>query len=176
MRSSPRIRDDPEDILFILEHCAFASFLTAEKQMILSAGTVIVRKDHGEWKYLFLRAYRNWDFPKGIVEPPETPLETAKREVQEETGIRALSFRWGEIFKETLPYNRGTKIARYYIAETSDSAVTLAINPEIGKPEHHEYRWISGEEIERLAPARLRPIIQWADDLIARDRRSNGLG
>ena len=37
----------------------------------LSAGAVIVR-GHGEARrYLILRAYRNWDFPKGRVEPGE---------------------------------------------------------------------------------------------------------
>ena len=54
--------------------------------MILSAGIVVVRKEKQEWKYLFLRAYRNWDFPKGLVEPSEDPIDTAKREVQEEAG------------------------------------------------------------------------------------------
>ena len=42
-----------------------------------------------------LRAYRNWDFPKGVVEPGENPLYAAVREVREETSLDALDFRWG---------------------------------------------------------------------------------
>ena len=80
--------------------------------MILSAGIVIVRKKEDDWLYLFLRAYRNWDFPKGEVKPEENPLETARREAKEETGISDLSFNWGYIFKETEPYSRGRKKAR----------------------------------------------------------------
>ena len=71
--------------------------------MILSAGIVIVRRQEKEWKFLFLRAYRNWDFPKGIVETGEDPLETAKREVAEETGLSDLNFRWGHIYRGPSP-------------------------------------------------------------------------
>ena len=137
--------------------------------MKLSAGIVIVRKEENQWKYLFLRAYRNWDFPKGLAESGERPLKAAIREAEEETGIKELNFRWGEIYQETLPYNRGTKVARYYLAETSESNVRFSINPEIGKPEHHEYRWIAYEELKRLAPARLVPVIEWAQDVIKQD-------
>ncbi|UCH20597.1 MAG: NUDIX domain-containing protein [Deltaproteobacteria bacterium] len=136
--------------------------------MVLSAGIVIVRKHNDEWKYLFLRAYRNWDFPKGMVESDEHPLETAKREVKEETGLAELNFRWGEIFKETAPYAGGKKVARYYIAETSETIIRFSINPEIGKPEHHEYRWLSYNEIKKLSPARILSIIEWANTVIQR--------
>jgi 8-oxo-dGTP pyrophosphatase MutT (NUDIX family) len=134
--------------------------------MILSAGMIVVRQDQGEWKYLVLRAYRNWDFPKGLVETSESPLETARREVAEETGITQLMLRWGEIYQETTPYNRGTKIARYYLAETTQSEVRFSINPQIGKPEHHEYRWLTSAQIQKLAPPRLLPIIAWAEGVI----------
>jgi 8-oxo-dGTP pyrophosphatase MutT (NUDIX family) len=138
--------------------------------MVLSAGVVVVRREGDEWKYLFLRAFKNWDFPKGIVEPPEDPLETARREVREEAGITDLHFRWGDVFKETMPYSGGRKIARYYIAETSQSTVTFSINPELGKPEHHEYRWLPYDEIKRLSPERLVTIIEWANDLLTKSR------
>ncbi|MBS3819260.1 NUDIX domain-containing protein, partial [bacterium] len=118
------------------------------------------------WKYLFLRAYRNWDFPKGEGKLQEDPLKTAQREVKEETGISDLKFNWGKIYKETEPYRKGKKIARYYIAETSHSKVTFSINPEIGRPEHHEYRWLSYEQLNKLAPSRLKPIIEWAHDVV----------
>jgi bis(5'-nucleosidyl)-tetraphosphatase len=135
--------------------------------VMLSAGVVVVRKEGEVWKFLFLRAYKNWDFPKGLVEGGEDPLETAKREVSEEAGIDNLRFRWGNVFKETEPYRgAGKKIARYYVAETAQATVTFSINPEIGKPEHHEYRWLSYEKVKALAPRRLLPIIDWANRII----------
>ena len=61
--------------------------------MVLSAGIVIVRREKNTWKYLLLRAYRNWDFPKGEVEPGEDALRTAVREAKEETGITGIDLR-----------------------------------------------------------------------------------
>jgi bis(5'-nucleosidyl)-tetraphosphatase len=136
--------------------------MPTSKNTILSAGIVVIRERQNSWQYLFLRAFRNWDFPKGEVEPGEEPLETAVRETREETGITELNFRWGQGFKETEPYNRGTKVARYYLAQTDEDRVVFAVNPQIGAPEHHEYRWLSGAELEKLAPPRLLPVIRWA--------------
>ncbi len=134
--------------------------------LTLSAGIVILRKEKDKWKYLFLRAFKNWDFPKGEVKPGEDPLETAKRETEEETGISDLKFIFGYVFKETEPYRGGKKIARYYIAETSQREIVFSINPEIKAPEHQEYRWLSYEEIKALSPPRLIPIIDWAQTLL----------
>jgi 8-oxo-dGTP pyrophosphatase MutT (NUDIX family) len=136
--------------------------------MIMSAGIILVRREEEGWKVLLLRAYRNWDFPKGVVESGEDPMEAAVREVKEETGISELYFKWGHDFKETAPYeSRGKKIARYYIAETPRSEVLFSRNPELGKAEHHEYRWVSRDELRELAPPRLLKVIEWAGDLIA---------
>lgn len=112
-----------------------------------------------------LRAYRNWDFPKGIVEPGEDPLTAARREVREETLIEDLTFSWGEIYRETGPYGN-RKIARYYLAQTQVEQVTLPVSPELGRPEHDEWRWVSGEEALARASTRLQPIVQWAVEIV----------
>ena len=134
--------------------------------MIVSAGVIVVRKQAGDWQYLFLRAFRNWDFPKGETEPGESFLEAAVRDTREETGITELDFSWGEVFKETAPYNRGTKLARYYLAQTSEDQVVFAVNPRIGGPEHHEVRWLSYPELEKLSPPRLLSVISWAHGMV----------
>ncbi len=138
--------------------------------MRLSAGLVIVRKESGKWKYLFLRAYRNWDFPKGEVEEGENPLETAKREAQEEAGISDLDFPWGHRHKETEPYRGGKKIARYYLAKTPQSEVSFSVNPELGRPEHYEYRWVLYKDLKKLSPDRLIPVIEWAHKIVSREK------
>jgi 8-oxo-dGTP pyrophosphatase MutT (NUDIX family) len=134
--------------------------------MILAAGIIIVRRVEGEWRYLLLRAYTSWDFPKGEVEQGETPFDAAVREVREETGLHDLAFSWGRIFKETEPYNNGRKKARYYLARTDREAVTFSVNPRLGRPEHHEYRWVNFAGLKKLAPVRLYPVIDWAREVI----------
>ncbi len=127
----------------------------------LSAGVVVARHDSGGWRLLVLRAYRNWDFPKGRVEPGETPLDAAIRETAEEASIRDLVFHWGEAYCETAPY-RGGKVARYYLAETTQLNIILPVSPELGRPEHDEWRWVSFDNAKRLLPPRLQPILAWA--------------
>lgn len=92
-------------------------------------------------------------------------MQTALREVREEASITQLGFPWGEIFCETLPYAQG-KVARYYLATTQQTDVFLPVNPELGQPEHHEFRWVSYEEARLLLPHRLQPILAWAHEQI----------
>ncbi|HVC37674.1 MAG TPA: NUDIX domain-containing protein [Gammaproteobacteria bacterium] len=137
--------------------------------MHLSAGVAVLRDMQAGRRYLLLRAYSYWDFPKGAVEPGETPMQAAIREVKEETGIHELDFHWGEDYRETEPYNRG-KVARYYLARTREEKVTLAANPETGIHEHMEYRWVSYGQALKLISPRVKLILDWAD-AVAREER-----
>ncbi len=127
----------------------------------LSAGAVVVRETEAGTRFLLLRAFDHWDFPKGLVEAGEAPLAAAIREVCEETTIDDLEFAWGEGFTETGPYSRG-KIARYYLARTRKSEISLPVNPEIGAPEHHEFRWVDRAGAIDLVSPRVRPVVSWA--------------
>ena len=132
---------------------------------VLSAGVIPLRRVAGGWRILVLRAYKNWDFPKGRVEPGEEPLDAAKREATEETGLTQFDFLFGDIYRETLPY-AGGKVARYYIAETSEDIVRLPISHALGRPEHHEYRWVTFDEAEDLLPPRLALVLDWARETL----------
>jgi len=132
---------------------------------VLSAGVIVVRRLDGTPRYLLLRAFRYWDFPKGEVAPGEEPLDAAIREVREETGHTELDFRWGYGFRETAPY-RGGKRARYYLAESRRGDVALGINPQLGRPEHHEHRWLAYEAAYSLLAERVQPILTWAHQLV----------
>lgn len=132
------------------------------RRRILSAGVIPVRHTPEGRRYLLLRAYQYWDFPKGKVEPGERPLDGALREVREETGISGLWFRWGYDYFETGPYAHG-KVARYYLAETAEQDVVLGINPQLGRPEHHEYRWMTPEEAREHVSPRVAQVLEWAE-------------
>ena len=119
----------------------------------------------GPPQFLILRAYTKWDFPKGGPDPGETPLTTARRELLEETGIDEFTLAWGEVSMDTLPYSGG-KVATYFPARVEKQALTLPVNPELGRPEHDEYRWVSYEQARTLLPPRLTAVLDWAQGLI----------
>ena len=131
----------------------------------LSSGVAVVRPGNDGFEFLLLRAYQHWDFPKGLVEAGETPIQAAVREVKEETSISDLDFLWGEHYMDTGPYNRG-KVARYYLAKTLATDIYLPINPDLGKPEHVEFRWCSYRDGLDLTSARVRPVFNWAANIL----------
>jgi len=130
-----------------------------------AAGAVVFRRGERGIRILILRAYKNWDFPKGMIEPGEEALAAARREVAEETGLAELELPFGDEFRETVPY-AGNKIARYYLAETDAEKIVLPVSPELGRPEHHEYRWVSFDEAEDLLPPRLAVVLEWVKKTI----------
>lgn len=132
---------------------------------------VVIRETHEGWRYLLLRAFNHWDFPKGMVEAGEEPLAAAIREVQEETLITDLEFMWGDSYTQTGPYSRG-KVARYYIARTRTVEVTLPVIEALGRAEHNEFRWVDQAAALQLVSPRVAPIIEWAASRIEPRQRA----
>jgi len=144
-----------------------------------TAGVIIVDRNSmlDEPHVLVLRAYRNWDFPKGgFDENHDTDLrDTAIRETWEETTLEE-----GQDYKLSInkkvrsnPYGGtgGKKIATYYLAERlSEKDPFLAVNPEIGKPEHEEWRWVPLSEVIDpgsnlgMGTKRMAPVIRFLMD------------
>ena len=57
-----------------------------------SAGGIVLRQNEQEGLDVLLiqhRGHKGWGFPKGWIEPGETPQQAAIREVEEESGVRA---------------------------------------------------------------------------------------
>lgn len=60
-------------------------------ELVQEAGGVVVRYEGASPVFLLVRSSdgKNWLFPKGHVEPGETPELAALREVREEAGVEA---------------------------------------------------------------------------------------
>lgn len=69
-----------------------------------SCGAIVVRKFHGNTELLLIKHANggHWSFPKGHMEKGESEIETAHREVLEETGIEIII---DSSFRETVSYS-----------------------------------------------------------------------
>jgi bis(5'-nucleosidyl)-tetraphosphatase len=133
--------------------------------MIRSAGTIIVdlSNDAGDMgRVLCVRAYSNWDFPKGELEEGENLIQAAIRETEEETTLQhgADYILTGKLAPSTT-YGSGSKqkTAYYYMGmRMSEKDPYLPVSEELGRPENDEYRWVPVEELSDLLPQRLQII------------------
>lgn len=87
-----------------------------------SFGIVPFRKEEGAWKVLLIlhREGNHWGFPKGKANPGESPLESATRELKEETGLIVSEVLRKEPLKEQYQFRRKKqfilKIVQYFPA------------------------------------------------------------
>lgn len=130
--------------------------------MKISAG-IIVRDESGPKPvYLCVRAYSNWDFPKGHVENGETLLEAAIRETIEETTLGSSDIKLLGMMAPPVLYKSGKKTAHYFLADRiSKKQPFLPVNPELGKPENDEFQWFTIEQMKNVMPGRLLPVVNW---------------
>jgi 8-oxo-dGTP pyrophosphatase MutT (NUDIX family) len=112
-----------------------------ELKQEISAGAVVYKKIKNEFYFLLVYSVKNkeWSFPKGHIEQNENEIETAKREIFEETGINNLNFIDGFKFtdsyltKGVLPNTAGGIVKKnviYYLCYT-DSDYINPNNDEI---------------------------------------------
>jgi bis(5'-nucleosidyl)-tetraphosphatase len=111
-----------------------------------SAGAVLFSLDSsvGKIEYLLLNyAAGHWDFPKGNIENGEDEIQTARREIQEETRIYDVEFFKGFRNKIEYHYRRNQRLIQkeviFFLARTSRREVTLS-------HEHNAYTWLAYEK------------------------------
>lgn len=109
-----------------------------------SCGIVVFYEKEGIREYLILHyPSGHWDLAKGHVEEGETEMETAIRELEEETGITDIDF--VSEYKETIRYSYRragqmyTKDVIYFLARTNTKEVRLS-------HEHQGYVWLPYEQ------------------------------
>ena len=102
-----------------------------------SAGGVVIDVHEGRARIAII-ARRNrsgrveWCLPKGHVEPGETLVQTAEREVEEETGIqgRALITLGTIEYWFTTPSHRIHKMVHHYLLEATGGYLTVEKDPD----------------------------------------------
>jgi len=109
---------------------------------IAQAGAIAVRRHGPKPLVLIARSKKNpreWIFPKGHIEPGETPAETAIRELQEEAGVT------GEIVRSI-----GVSIFAGPKGEVEVTYFLVRFAREQASPEGREKQWTSFREAKRL--------------------------
>jgi 8-oxo-dGTP pyrophosphatase MutT (NUDIX family) len=119
-----------------------------------SAGVVLVRRMRGRWWFAAARPQGKragtWVLPKGLVDPGETPAETALREGFEETGIRgSLVTKLGDVrYVYTWEGERVFKVVSFYLARALGGRIgELPPGMEV---EVAEARWLPLGDAARL--------------------------
>lgn len=129
-----------------------------------SCGAIVYRKFHGNTEILLIRHIKSgyWSFPKGHVEENETEVETARREIKEETGVDVLI---DEGFRESVTFfpRRDTqKTVIYFVGK----ATSHDLIPQ--KEEISELRWVEiGQAIGSLTYDNDKLIVAKAKSFIA---------
>ena len=144
--------------------------------MIQSSGVAIVdlnlENPTEEATVLCVRAYSNWDFPKGQLEEGESHVGAAIRETEEETTMQhGADYILSGPPAGATTYGTGAKkkTATYYIGmRMSKKTPFLPVSEELGKPENDEFRWVPLSKLHSLMPGRLQSIcdsiVRWVGE------------
>lgn len=136
-----------------------------------SAGAVVFRASNGVRVYLLLKyPSGHWEFPKGNIEPGESPIETALREVKEETGLD-VKFIDGFERRITYYYRRDGQLVKkevtFFLAEAPEGDVRISW-------EHQGYKWARyGEAMNDIEFENSRKVLEDAEEFL---RRAEGPG
>lgn len=139
---------------------------------IISAGVVVYRCNNALREYLLIRnRKRHWDFPKGKQESGESTVQTALRELREETGL-VIEYVTGPlspiswIFKENNVLYQ--KLGVLYLGCVGlDADVCLSA-------EHTDFVWLPYEEaLKKLQHETSRRLLTEAHQTLDQSERSD---
>lgn len=111
-----------------------------------SCGAVVYQKINNDYLFLIIKSkvHNFYSFPKGHVEPNETEIETALREVYEETNLKITI---SQKFKEAIEYSPSVhtnKLVIYFLGEAINNDVKIQIE------EISESIWLDFDEALKL--------------------------
>lgn len=134
-----------------------------------SCGVLLLKQDP-QLSFLLMRHTDRWDLPKGHVDPDETDLQCALRELQEETGVSPedieidleFDFRLEYLVKDRAqPDQQVQKTLRIFLA-------WLRRDVPIQVTEHIGFEWIHWSPPHQIQPQTIDPLLQALTDYLGR--------
>lgn len=113
-----------------------------------SFGIIPLKKEKNQWYVLLIlhKGGRHWAFPKGRSDPGETPLESARRELKEETGLTIKELLQEEPLTEQYKFRRKgsivVKTVQYFPALVEGE---VCLQPE----EIQDSKWVLLKEADQ---------------------------
>ena len=135
---------------------------------VKSCGFLIVRHDSSP-QFLLMRHKDRWDLPKGHVDPGETELQCALRELEEETGIAedAINIHPEFCFKTNYLVNK----KRYGATPVNKSLIvylgTLLKDVDIQPTEHPDFDWFPWNPPHTIQAKTIDPLLAYAEPFFA---------
>jgi len=112
----------------------------------ICAGGIIFRRINNKPEFLLIqgRTSKWWVFPKGHIEKGETIMDTARREVFEETGITDAEYVQGYFETISFTNHKGNiKHVHHFLFQTKNGHVKLS-------EEHTDFKWLNFHEAHKL--------------------------
>ncbi len=134
-----------------------------------SCGVLVVR-DEPVREFLLMKHPDRWDLPKGHVDPGETEIECALRELWEETGIPA----------DAIALDPGFRFAVQYQVQSRRTGwawwpKTLVVflgrllrDVEITTSEHEACRWFAWQPPHRIQAQTIDPLLAAVEEHVGR--------
>lgn len=141
-----------------------------------SAGIILFYFEGKEPKFLLLKYPTYWGFAKGLIEKGESVDETAKREVEEETGFKEPEILPGFIYVQEWFYRfKGELIkkkATFLLARIKEED---AKNVKISQ-EHEAFEWFGYEDaIDKMKVKNNREMLTKAYEFISHEGKQKRL-
>lgn len=136
---------------------------SGETHTVRSCGVLIWRKSKKDKReFLLMEHPKRWDLPKGHVDPGETDMECALRELDEETGIKADDIRIDPGFR--FEHNYVVNLKRFN-NEPADKTLVIFLAELINKvkivpTEHESFEWFKWDPPHDIQRKSLNPLLE----------------
>lgn len=135
-------------------------------RQVQSAGIIVYQTHNKVISYLLLQyGHGHWDFVKGKIESGENKKEAALRELQEETGITAITIDPDFLTSFSYVYTEvdgivTQKTVYFFVGSTPETQITLS-------HEHRDYAWLPFEKaLKQLTFENAQEVLRAADKFI----------